>query len=127
MEKPEIGQTVYSLNVGNAARRREQVLTEYIVVKVGRKYFTIQRSDSDGKGLCIQFAIDDWRQKTNYCADHRLYTSPQVYEEEKESKYICHKIYRCFEYGHNKAELSLEDLRKIKYILDTGGEKCDQQ
>ncbi len=117
MEKPYVGQTVYSLNIGNAARNREQVLTEYRVVGVGRKYFTIQRHDSTGNIGKIQFTINDWRQNTNYCEDHCLYTSRQDYEDEKESNDICRQLGDAFKYSHNNLKIGLDRLRKIAKIL----------
>lgn len=58
-KKPEVGQVVYSLNVGNAARNREQVLTPLKVTKVGRKYFTALE-DGYPDHLSVQFHIDSW-------------------------------------------------------------------
>lgn len=63
MEKPEVGQTLYSLNVGNSARHRKQKL------------------------------------------------------DENESDLICNKIWKAFEYGHNRKNISLEHLRQIDVFL----------
>ena len=41
--KPVVGQVLYSLNVGNAARNCGQVLTPVTVVSVGRKYFKVKK------------------------------------------------------------------------------------
>ncbi len=40
MRKPTVGETLYSLNIGNATRGKVQKLTPVKVLKVGRKYFT---------------------------------------------------------------------------------------
>jgi len=74
----KVGQTVYSLHVGNDVRRREQVLTERTVTKVGRKYFYYTEYSCDVK---ISFEYMDDRGE--YCANAKVYLSPEDWEEEK--------------------------------------------
>lgn len=113
--KPIIGETLYSLNIGNAAGRgREQKLTPMIVYSVGRKYFTLKHPDWN---RFVEFHIDTWRQKTELCEDHQLYETEQQWLDEKEAATICQTIRNSFEYGHNVKKLPLTDLRKINEIL----------
>lgn len=113
--KPQIGETLYSLNVGNAMRRGcEQKLTPMIVDSVGRKYFALKYPDWN---ITVEFHIDTWRQKTEYCEDHKLYETEQEWLDEKEAETICRAIRNSFEYGHNVKKLSLTDLRKINEII----------
>lgn len=112
---PIVGQTLYSLNVGNAARHRKQELTPVVVESIGRKYFTVFRADRSH--LKTQYHLSDWREKTEYCIDSKLYTSEQEWKDEVEMSAICHKLWRNFEYGHNPRNLSLDDLRQINSIL----------
>ena len=74
----KVGQTVYSLNVGNAARRCEQVLTERTVTKVGRKYFYYTEYSCDVK-ISFEYMDDSGK----YSANTKVYLSPEDREEEK--------------------------------------------
>lgn len=111
-KKPEIGQTLYSLNIGNRARYGEQKLTPMVVTKIGKKYFTLEND-----GFEVQFYLNSWKQKTNYCQDHKLYETEQEYSDEKEGGDLCKKIFDAFRYGENTSQLTLSDLRKIDKIL----------
>lgn len=113
MKKPKLGQTLYSLNVGNAARNTPQKLTPMIVTKVGRKYFTL------GEGYAsVQFHLSDWRENSSYSPNHRLYESEEDYENEKEKGEISQMICDSFQYGRNNKDLSLDSLRSIAKILE---------
>lgn len=111
--KPFIGQTLFKLNVGNAARHIPQVLTPVKVTKVGSKYFTI------GEGWeAKQYHLDDWSEKTEYSAESNLYLSEQEYLDEQEEIEICREISRAFDKGKNSKFLPLSRLREIKDIID---------
>lgn len=113
--KPIIGEKLFTLNVGNAARRTPQVLTPVIVAKVGRKYFT---THAEGQfKVEREFHLENWREKTDYSPDAVIYESEQEYADEKESREICAAIGKAFEYGRNGKELPLETLRKISALL----------
>jgi hypothetical protein len=117
MNKPNpiVGQTLYSLNVGNAARYREHVLAAVVVTKVGRKYFTAQ---PDGKSYeARDYRLGSWRQKTEYSADSELYTDPKEWEDEKEALEISKRIRREFDH-FSKPTQTLDQLRRIAAILD---------
>ena len=114
-KKPEVGQTLYSLNIGNAARRCEQVLTPVKVCKVGRKYFTV----GEGRWREVQYYLHDWSEKTDYCANSRLYETEQEYFDEKECSKLSDYIYEHFEYRRNVKNISLESLRKIRDIIQS--------
>lgn len=118
MEKPKVGQILYSLNVGNMARNCEQKLTKVIVKSVGRKYFMCSPEEEKLSWRETQYHISDWREKTEWCCNSCLYANVQEWEDEKESNIICKKIWRCFEYGHNRKNLSIEALRKIDSIIE---------
>jgi hypothetical protein len=76
---PVVGQKLYSLNVGNAARNREQVLTEVEVISVGRKYFKVKKD-----WQTIEYHLESWREKTVYSPTSVLYEKREIYEKEKE-------------------------------------------
>jgi hypothetical protein len=115
MKKPYVRQILYSLNVGNSARGREQVLTEVVVVSVGRKYFKCAKTDKWAHETT--YYIDTWVEKNNCCANSMLYRSRKEYREEKEIREICRNINKTFEYGNNRNKLSIESLREINKIL----------
>ena len=116
--KPVIGETLFDLNVGNDARRgTPQVLTPVIVARVGRKYFACARKDS-AYGLETEYHIEDWRQRTDYCANHHLYESNQEWEDQKEEAELNDYIRNAFTHYNNRV-IPLEGLRSIKAILDS--------
>lgn len=121
MKKPKIkiNQILYSLNVGNACRNREQVLTPVIVIKIGRKYFTAcPLKDIEYKSMHTMYYLDGWSEKTEYSANSKLYISEAEYNEEKEIIRICSKIYKSFDYGKNKEKLSVDQIQRIENIID---------
>lgn len=118
VKKPEIGQTLYSLNVGNSARNREQTLTPYVVVKVGRKYFTIRRADDELGRTDTQFHLDSWAQKTEYVSGHSLFLSERDYYQGKEASQLFSEIGEYFKHRSNKDNIPLEALQGIKRIMD---------
>jgi hypothetical protein len=115
--KPVVGQLVFSLNVGNAARNREKKLTRKIVVSVGRKYFTARCEDDTSGWTDCRFEIETWSEKTNYSADEILYASEQEWNDEKESESILRIVCESFKHGMNTKKVSLDNLRKIAYLI----------
>lgn len=118
MKNPTVGQTLYSLNVGNAAWSREQELTPVVVTKIGRKYFTVQ--EGSRTHTAKQFHISSWREKSNYAANAKLYETEQEWQDEEEARALSKTIYSAFEYGRNKTGISLSVLRKIMAIIKEG-------
>ena len=111
-KKPTIGQTLYSLNVGNAAINTPQVLTPLKVTNVGRKYFTL------GEGWQkTQFHLSDWVEKSDYMPTQQIYETVQSYKDEIEEKEISNRIYKAFEYGRNSGNITLSNLREIDWLL----------
>jgi hypothetical protein len=113
--KPKVGQTLYSLNVGNAARNTEQILTPVVVKKVGRKYFTVGKDEFEWSNR--EYFITDWEENSKYAPTSRLYETEQEWLNEKETKDILRLIKDTFNWGTTKP-VSLEKLRAIKKILE---------
>jgi len=111
--KPEVGQTLYSLNVGNAARNGEQKLTPVKVTKVGRKYFTCGEGWKE-----TQYRIDGWFEKTDYSADSELYLSPEAWEEEKQIPNLFRVISNELGAYSCNRKITLSQLKKIAKILN---------
>ena len=117
-EKPKIGQTMYSLNIGDAARGRAQTLTPVRVIKIGRKYFTtIEIGHEEYIQFERQYHLSNWREKTEYSADSELYVSEKSREDKIEMKGICERLGKLFEYGRIPIGLDLESLLKMEEIL----------
>ena len=115
MRRPEVGETLFSLNVGNAARNCPQVLTPVVVTKVGRKYFT-----AGGGWQAKQYRFSDCAQKSEYIADSALYESEQEWEDEKEARVLAGAISEAFKHGRNTKGVPLAALRKIHAIAFGG-------
>ncbi len=117
-EKPKIGQTLYSLNIGDAARRVKQALTPVRVIKLGRKYFTTIVIGREKYGQYeTQYHLSDWREKTEYSAHSELYVSEKSWEDKIEMKGICERLGKLFDYGRIPNGLDLESLLKMEEIL----------
>jgi len=115
-DKPVVGQKMFTLNIGNRARNCEQKLTEVVVTKVGRLYFTVKK---DLDSYCEeQFHLSDWKQKTSCSRDHEIFATENEWEDMKKSKDICGHIRMYFKYGDNSKNLSISQLERIKAILD---------
>lgn len=114
--KPILGQTIYSLNVNNAARGKGHNLTPYEVTKVGRKYFEITNT-SDGflDRYHNNFHIDTWMENSNYVSSHKLYETKEEWEEEEEVNTLTNKFKEIF--SHWSQQLPLDKLRKIDEVL----------
>ena len=112
MRKPVVGETLWMLNVGNAARGVPQTLTPSKVTKVGKKYFSVAEGWRE-----TQFHLEDWREKSEYSATCALYESEQAWKDEVESEKLCREIGTAFQYGRNAKELSLPSIRAIHGIL----------
>ena len=85
-QRPVIGDTLYSLNVGNSARGCPSVLTELKVIKSGNKYFTCRELNGHGD---FTYEIEDWRQKTDYTPNSKLYATKEdwIYETKINAMY----------------------------------------
>jgi hypothetical protein len=117
MKKPELGQILYSLNIGNAARHREQKLTPVEVVKVGRKYFSCRPFGPNYKWAETQYYLENWQEKTEYSANSCLYESQKAFEEANEATKIDDWILGFIRCGLKNKHITIDDLRKVKEIL----------
>ena len=114
--KPILGERLFVLNVGNAARNTPQTLTPVIVSKVGRKYFTVE-NEGDGWKHPTEFYIVDWQQVTEYSVDSVLYETEQELADERESRELSGTIRSAFENSRKPSAFPLETLRKIHALI----------
>jgi len=112
--EPVVGEILYSLNVGNASRNCKSELTPVTVTSVGRKYFKVAPTSRLNNER--QHHLGSWRERSDYSPKSRLYFTEQEYNDEKESRILCDKLWRAFEYARNVLGLSLEELRAMAEI-----------
>lgn len=116
--KPTVGQTLWMLNVGNAARRDPQALTPVVVEKVGRKWFTVNIKGSRSRYDSERFSLDGWEQDNGgHVVNYTLYTCPNDWQMEQEAKNLWNRI-RAVTDHYTRPRLSLTCLRGIVALID---------
>jgi hypothetical protein len=119
--KPIVGETLYSLNVGNAARYTEKKLTPVTVISVGGKYFTCQPVGSTGKWSETKYHLDSWGEAADFMVESWLYETEQEWLDEKEAMMIRSEIrakLHTILNGNGRCQLSLDQLRRIQAIVN---------
>lgn len=109
-EKIEVGRKVYLKPVRNAARGGNKAIIETEIVKVGRKYFEVDR------GIERKYKIDTLELVSKYSPDYELYFSKQEILDEYEYENLFSKIQSKFAYWV-KMDLTLDQLRRIVKII----------
>lgn len=119
------GDTVYVKieEMSNAARRVkmsmnniDEWLFEGVVVSVGRKYITVKWNDWKEAKFSIE---KDYREHyTCGGADYKLYANKQEVLDEKESDIIYSQIREKFSVYRNNHKLSLDQLKRIREIIE---------
>lgn len=118
-KKPEVGQIVYSLPIGNAARGGRGIeLTSMSVIKVGRKYFYAaaagRESDRDSH-MHVKVGFETWVEHSDWVC-HKFYESTQEWEDEKTYQGLSDAFRRAFDwFGRDK--FNLQDLKRAADIL----------
>lgn len=118
--KPTVGQTLYSLNIGNASRHQPQALTPVIVRKVGRKWFTCSRADDEPPYRATSYSLETWLDDSEgYSHSAQLYATEQEWLDQKEHRQLYEEIRKAFDLWTGRgSELSLATLRQIKALLN---------
>jgi hypothetical protein len=109
-EKVMVGNKVYLKPVNNAARGGNKKILEATIIKVGRKYFEIDR------GLIRKYEIQTLNAVTEYAPDYEIYFSMQEILDEYESNKLYSDIGSKFG-TFTKRDLSLDQLRRIHKII----------
>ncbi len=110
---PKIGDRLFSLNIGNAARHSKQELTPVIVTNVGRIYFYACKEGF--YRIVKKYRLDNWQQYSEYLAESKLYATEQEYQDELETNRLYKEIRSLFE--SKKGTIALDDLKIILEIL----------
>lgn len=112
----KIGDKVYLKPINNRARYGNEAIEEYIIKKIGRKYFEVW--DGIYEFSSTKFHLEnDHRQVTDYSPDWELYFSKQEILDKNECDQITKEIRDKFT-GWGKVNLTLEQLRSVKQIID---------
>ncbi len=114
-ENPFVGQKLFSLNIGDNARNRPQVLTPVVVTKVGSKYFTVKHEPADYWETV--YHLEDWSEKTDYSQLSKLYAKEQDWLDDKEAAALRTRLREAF-VGYGRLPLSLNQLRRIVAIME---------
>ena len=113
MKKYKVGDIVHVVECGNLCSRDDAAKHyDRKVIKVGRKYFYIDKR----YGEDIAFHIDSGDQKTEYSANFRIVESEQSFLEERAARELSEKLRGHFGYG--PARHSLSKLKEVAVILD---------
>ncbi len=117
MDKPEVGQQLFSLNVGNDARNKKQELTPVVVIKVGRKYFyTCLRGHEDCEWMHKKYHIKGWGQASECSQTSQIYKSAEDWNNKKRRDDLDRIISEKFRYGAR--EVSLSQLERVFAIIN---------
>jgi len=112
----QVGDKVFLKAVNNNARGRKEVLIkEYEIVKIGRKFFEVNNNPNYKP---LKFLIENKKQEMGgYVPDWELYFSEQEILDEIEFNRLFGKIESRFNvYG--KVNLTLDQLRRIIKIIE---------
>lgn len=120
----KVGQKVYVKLIGNACRGKigEQLIEEWEVTKVGRKYVTAKCDWREFKFEQVDFYKDCLNQVTDHCNDYLLYLSKETIEQEIEKNRLFREVSELFRGFCIERNFTLEQLRQIKAIM-TGEDK----
>jgi len=105
----EVGQKVWVVSQGRRNRDPETI-DERIVASVGRKYFTLNDSES-------KYHLDSMRMVSQYANESRVYTSLTEILDKRERKKLEGRIRAAFgAYGTTK--YTIEQLREVALTLE---------
>jgi hypothetical protein len=114
-DKPKVGDELFLVDVGNAARNGRGSQRKCVVSKVGRKYFDVTYGDRCPS--TVTFVIATRHQKTEYCANAALYDSEQHWADSVLADKLGRKIADSFRYSCGSS-FTLDQLRKVAEILE---------
>lgn len=111
--KPTIGQVLWQTNSRHRSKR-DEAPSQVQVKTVGRKYFTVVTVGE--YNFETEYHLDTWQ--TNYSENHKLYTSMQEWEDERESIKLWDFLREQFS-GWQPIQIPIDKLRQIKAIITT--------
>lgn len=92
--------------------KRRSVITEQVVDKVGRKYFTLV-------GDRNKFDLEAGQEVSQYAKSYTIYTDIEVYHESLERRRLLDLLRQKFGSGM-RTDLTLDQLHRIEGIINEG-------
>lgn len=111
----KVGQKAYILCM-YTGRNKEPEITETVVEKVGRKYVTVQYGRKYEEDLNNPYGLiesSDYGERTYLCPSRR---NAEMYVERDRLQMWLHSVG-----NHGRSKYTLEQLRKVKVILEQEG------
>lgn len=121
VNKPQVGQMLFEKCLFRYKGERRAVPVE--VIKVGRQYFTVaEKQFKDTPHMHNTYRLQDWRHKSNYGQQFKLYESEQAYKDEEEYKELAADIKEFFTTNvkNDMEKCSLENLRAAHKLIIKG-------
>jgi hypothetical protein len=112
--KPTVGQVVFKWEQTRYQETPKWI--EYVVTKVGRKYFSAKQNTPDSH-FEEEFKLEDWRENVRYGTPAQMYASAQERSDELLMQRLCREIGEAFERGGNRVDVSLDNVKKIHGIV----------
>lgn len=117
-DKIKVGQELYIIPVGNLVRPYGKNVRKGVVTKVGRKYLYVEIEGvycgEDG----ARFNKKTLRSESEYNSPWLAFRSMQEIEDREEVSQLHDEFRQFFGWGGKSRELTLEQLRRIKAIID---------
>lgn len=112
----QVGMTVFLAPIGNQARRSSEIETR-IVKRIGRKYFEVW--DGKHEYSTVKFYLENFQQENGgYIANWSIYKSEQEILDAREMNSLNHFFKYGIFGGYTNSELSLDQLRRMKEIVE---------
>ena len=121
----KVGQKVFVELTGNASsgKTAEECIEEWEITSVGKKYIKAGKL-SARRGILNETTFE-WKdtyknfvEKNDCCVNYILYAKRKEIEERQEKSRLFREISEVFTRHWARTELTLEQLRKIKKILE---------
>lgn len=120
MPELKVGDKVYLKPINSRYITNNNILEhikECEIKKIGRKYFEVWEKNKEWTTL--RFRVEDFQQVSHYSIDWELYFNKQEIIDEIEHLNLANEIRNAIG-NRGITKLSLEQLRKIKSIIDEG-------
>ena len=115
----QVGQEVWIKTIRRGVRPDIET-TKGRITKMGRKYFFVVRGGLSDE-YASKFLLDTMMDDDHFNAERKIYLSEQEILDEQEVGKLEREIQQVFDM-FSRVKLSLDQLRRIKQILDEGKE-----
>lgn len=116
IQKSQAGQIVYGLGTGNFASYFKGKIFKFTIHSVKTKF--VELIDDGGRVHIVE--KEGFKSKEDCNSGYDLFETLQDIEDLKEIKVLADEIYKTFEYGRNRKNLSLDKIKRIADIINEG-------